>query len=313
VIKEVQIICPVFNELENIENFYRQFTNLFNKKLDAYLVKFLFLDNSSSDGTFEKLIEMSDAYPNISVLRYSRNYGVMKSIFTGLINSSGDVVAVFDCDLQDPPELIFKFLEAWENGCKVVYGVRKKREESLFMGFARRSFRSLESFFKGYKSSIESGAWLLDARVVNEIRKRPFEPFLAGLIGRIGFKSQGITYERTSRKHGLTKFNFKSYFSYAVDGLVSGTIAPLRIAIFIGVLLSIFSLIAAIYFCIAKFYLGIQFASGVAAIIIITLFSFSANFIFLGIIGEYVGRIYLSRELTESAVIENSVNMDIRV
>jgi len=168
----------------------------------------------------------------------------------------------------------------------------------------------LEAFFKGYKSELESGAWFLDRRVVEELSKRSFEPFLAGLIGRLGFVTRGIPYERTSRKLGASKFHLGLYFSYAMDGLVSGTIAPLRIAILMGGALSLLSIAAAIYFLIAKFFLGIPFASGVAAIIIISLFSFSINFIFLGIIGEYVGRVYLSRELSEPAIIENYIGLN---
>jgi glycosyltransferase involved in cell wall biosynthesis len=308
--KSIQIICPVFNEVQNIENFYSEFSNITEAVSQKYAVSFLFLDNASTDGTFEKLTQMCVLSSNIKVLRYSRNYGAMKSIFTGLINSTGDAVAVFDCDLQDPPELILKFIKAWESGAKVSFGIRAKRVEGTFMTLSRKSFRKIEAFFKGYKSELESGAWFLDKRVVEELSKRSFEPFLAGLIGRLGFMTQGIPYERASRRLGTSKFNLGSYFSYAMDGLVSGTIAPLRVAILMGCVLSLLSLLAAIYFCVAKFYLGMPFASGVAAIIIISLFSFSINFIFLGIIGEYVGRIYLSRELSEPAIVEFSIGQN---
>lgn len=307
--QSIQIICPVYNEVQNVENFFNEFSKITQVFSDRYSVSYLFLDNASNDGTYEKLVEMCNLSQNIAVLRYSRNYGAMKSIYTGLTKSTGDAVAVFDCDLQDPPELILKFILAWESGAKVVFGIRAKRAEGFLMTISRKSFRQLERFFKGYKSELESGAWLLDRRVVQEVCKRPFEPFLAGLIGRLGFATRGIHYERKSRMLGSSKFNLVLYFSYAMDGLVSGTIAPLRIAIFIGAVLSLFSLFSALYFVFAKFFLGIPFASGVAAIIIIVLFSFSINFVFLGIIGEYVGRIYLSRESAEPAIIEHSIGL----
>jgi len=278
--KHIEIICPVYNEIDNVENFYNEFRLVTQPLGDGYVISFLFMDNCSNDGTFDKLQEMCRLNRDIRVIKYSRNYGAMKSIFTGLIHSRGDAVAVFDCDLQDPPSLILNFIESWESGSKVTYGIRSKRKETFFMGFARQSFRNLETFFKGYKNTLESGAWFLDRRVVAELRLRAFEPFLVGLISRLGFKSTGIPYERSTRLRGSAKFGITSYFSYAVDGLVSGTIAPLRLAILLGLFLSALSFLGMIYFLIAKFLLGAPFASGVAAIIIITLFSFSINFIF---------------------------------
>jgi glycosyltransferase involved in cell wall biosynthesis len=306
--KHIEIICPVYNEIENVENFYHQFSLIIQPLKDRYAISFLFMDNCSNDGTFNKLKEMFEVHDNIRVIKYSRNYGVMKSIFTGLIHSKGHAVAVFDCDLQDPPCLILEFIKSWESGNKVIYGVRSKRKESFFMGFARKRFRNLETFFKGYKNTLESGAWFLDSRVISELRLRSFEPFLVGLISRLGFKSAGIPYERSVRLKGNTKFGIASYFSYAVDGLVSGTIAPLRLAILLGLLMATLSFVGMIYFLIAKFILGAPFANGVAAIIIITLFSFSINFIFLGIIGEYVGRIYISKEISENAIIDEIID-----
>jgi len=305
--KHIEIICPVYNEIENVENFYHEFSMVIGQVRDDYDISFLFMDNCSNDGTFIKLQELCRLYDNIRAIKYSRNYGVMKSIFTGLIHSRGDAIAVFDCDLQDPPCLILDFIKSWEAGNKIVYGIRTKRKEGFFMEFARKSFRSLESFFKGYKNTLESGAWFLDRRVIDELRLRSFEPFLVGLISRLGFNSTGISYERSARLRGETKFGIASYFSYAVDGLVSGTIAPLRLAILLGLFLSLLSFLGVIYFLIAKFILGAPFASGVAAIIIITLFSFSINFIFLGIIGEYVGRIYISKEIAEAAIIDEII------
>ena len=306
--KCIEIICPVFNEVDNVENFYSEFQDVIKSLKNKYNFIFLFMDNCSDDGTFEKLQKLCFLYRDIRVIKYSRNYGVMKSIFTGLLHSKGDAAAVFDCDLQDPPTLILEFINSWELGYKVIYGIRTKREESFFMGFARNRFRNLESIFKGYKNNIESGAWLLDARVIDELRVRPFEPFLAGLISRLGFNSSGIPYQRSVRLRGKAKFGLGQYFSYAVDGLVSGTIAPLRLAILLGAFFSLLTFFAMIYFLVAKFILDAPLANGVAAIIIISLFSLSINLLFLGVIGEYVGRIYISRELSENAIVESIID-----
>jgi dolichol-phosphate mannosyltransferase len=304
-LRRITIFCPVYNEEENVETFFEKFSQTIEPLRSRYDFQFLFADNCSEDSTFTKLRTLSEQHGNIGVIGYSRNFGVMKSIYTGILCTTGDAVAVFDCDLQDPPELLLDFISAWEGGAKIVYGKRRSREEPKIITFLRRSFRWLERKFQKSRIEIESGAWFLDRRIVAELRKRNrFEPYLAGLLSRLGFPSVGIEYDRRSRRAGTSKFNMRSYFSYATDGIVSGTALPLRLAVWMGVAISTVSFLSMIFFLFDKFYFGGNFAAGVAANIIITLFNFGINFIFLGIIGEYVGRIYLERDVSEPAIID---------
>ncbi len=302
--KTITILCPVFNESENVGHFVSQFVSVVTPLAQQYKFDFLFADNCSTDNTLEQLIRLQQQYPNIKIIKYSRNFGVMKSIFTGIVNSRSNACAVFDCDLQDPPELLLDFIREWEKGAKVIYGVRRKREEGFMVGFLRRIYRKIETYLKGYRVTVESGAWLLDERVVAELRGTPFEPYLSGLISRMGFKSVGVPYDRRARLRGESKFGFVRYFSYATDGLVSGTIAPLRISVISGVVLSVMSFLFGMYFVIAKLILDVPFATGIAAIIVILLFGFGLNFLFLGVIGEYVGRLHLAKEVSQPAIIE---------
>jgi dolichol-phosphate mannosyltransferase len=302
----ITILCPVFNESENVERFVSDFTGVLKTLDKRYSFDFLFVDNCSTDDTLDRLVRLRRQYPNIKIIKYSRNFGVMKSIFTGIVNTNSHACAVFDCDLQDPPELIIDFIREWERGAKVVYGVRKKRDEGPVIAFLRSRYRQIERFLKGYKVTIESGAWFLDKRVVKELQRVPFEPYLAGLIARLGFKTAGVPYDRRARLHGQSKFGLLKYFSYATDGLVSGTIAPLRLSVFCGILFSLMSFILGGYFVVAKLFLGIPFATGVAAMIVILLFGFGLNFLLLGVIGEYVGRLYLEKESSQLAIIEET-------
>lgn len=304
--KTITILCPVFNEEENVAYFITQFAGVVKTLDQRYKVDFLFADNCSTDDTLARLRQLQQQHPNLKIIKYSRNFGVMKSIFTGIINSRSHACAVFDCDLQDPPELLIDFVKEWESGAKVVYGVRRKRDEKYAIGLFRRVYRQIEAYLKGYKVTVESGAWLLDARVVDELRGIAFEPYLSGLISRLGFRSVGVPYDRRARLHGESKFGFVRYFSYATDGLVSGTIAPLRISVISGAILSLMSFLFGVYFIIAKLFLGVPFATGVAAIIVILLFGFGLNFLFLGIIGEYLGRLHLAKESSQPAIIEES-------
>ncbi|QDM17960.1 glycosyltransferase family 2 protein [Tardiphaga sp. vice278] len=307
-LRRITIFCPVYNEEENVGPFHETFSRVIAPLRSKYEFDFLFADNCSEDSTFEKLSALSEQHGEIGVIRYSRNFGVMKSIYTGILSSTGDAVAVFDCDLQDPPELLLRFISAWEAGAKIAYGKRRSREEPKLITVLRRSFRWLESKFQKNRIEIESGAWFLDRRIVSELRKRNrFEPYLAGLLSRLGFASVGIEYDRRQRELGTSKFNIRSYFSYATDGIVSGTVLPLRLAVWLGVAISTISFLAMIFFLFDKFLFGGNFAAGVAANIIITLFNFGINFIFLGIIGEYVGRIYLERDINEPAIIDSRI------
>lgn len=306
-IKTITIICPVFNEEENVQIFYDTFNNLL-KNIDTYNFKFLFLDNRSTDKTYSILKEIADRDNRVTILRYSKNFGVMKSIYTGILHSNTDCSVVFDSDLQDPPELLLEFINEWENDVKIVYGKRIKRVEPKHLTIFRNMFKFMQKKLDN-TVNIESGAWLIDKRVIEELRKKDtYEPYLPGLLSSVGFKTVGVPYERRVRVHGESKFNLNKYFLYATDGLVSGSIVPLRISIWVGILTSIFSVILGTYFVLAKFYWNFSFASGVAADITISLFFWGIHFIIIGIIGEYIGRIYLKDDENQRAIIDIEYN-----
>ena len=309
-IKKIEICCPVYNEEENIEDFFVAYTKITQAHKGKYIFSFLFSDNCSTDNSFNIIKTIASNNNNVSGIRYSRNFGVMKSIYTAIIESKSDcdAIAVFDCDLQDPPELLNKFIKEYENGFKVIYGKRIDRDEPYLMRFLRKCYKKIEAILQKNPSNLESGAWFLDKAIVEEITKNQYyQPYLSGLINNIGFKKTGVEYERLKRKKGITKFSYISYFLYAIDGIVGGSIVPLRISIFVGLIFGLLAIFLAIYFIIAKLFLGIDFAEGVAAIIILLLFNFAVNFFFLGIIGEYVGRIFKKEEDSLPAIIEERI------
>jgi len=234
----------------------------------------------------------------------------MKSIYTAILESKSDcdAIAVFDCDLQDPPELLNKFIKEYENGFKVIYGKRTDRDEPYLMRLLRKCYKKIEAIFQKNPSNLESGAWFLDKAIREEITKNQYyQPYLSGLINNIGFKKNCVEYTRLKREKGTTKFSYSSYFLYAIDGIVGGSIVPLRISIFVGIIFGFLAIFVAIYFIVAKLFLGIDFQEGVVAIIILLLFNFAVNFFFLGIIGEYVGRIFKKDEDSLPAIIEERI------
>lgn len=302
--KKIDIFCPVYNESENILFFISSFEEIIKKYAGKYSFTFYFADNCSVDNTLSILKSLSRSRDDLRVLGYAKNYGVMKSIYTGILNSSCDALAVFDCDLQDPPELLEKYLELWENGHLFVYGVRATRQEPRLLSWFRRVYKTIEGMVNPSPVNVESGAWFIDNEIIDVMRRNNhFDSYLPGLLSRVSYSSIGVPYHRVSRKYGKSKFNFFAYLNYARDGLLSGTITPLRISVLIGLLLFSLSILSSFYFLLAKFCLGIEFSNGVAALLILMLFLFSFNFLILGIFGEYLGRIYLARTTQEPAII----------
>jgi len=311
--KIIGICCPVFNEEDNIENFYNTYSKIFLNYQEKYQLEFLFTDNCSNDKSFNILKNLTIKNNNVTVIRYSKNFGVMKSIYTGIINVSEkwDAVAVFDCDLQDPPKLINDFIDKWEEGFKIVFGKRINREEPKIITILRKIYKRIERSVQKEVQEVESGAWFLDKKIIDEIKKKNrFEPYLPGLINSLGFKSRSIPYDRIKRANGVSKFNFFSYLSYATDGIVSGTMIPLRISIYFGVFFGTFAICLSIFFILAKFIFEIDYAEGIAAMIVFTLFNFGINFLFLGIIGEYVGRVYNKKDIEEPAIIDEFISKE---
>ena len=302
--KNINILCPVYNESENIQFFISEFDKIILKYKKEYNFVFYFADNCSTDDTLSILKEITHIRNDVRVIGYAKNYGVMKSIYTGILNSKCDALAVFDCDLQDPPDLLARYISYWEKGYSFVYGIRTSRRESYLLTWFRKMYKKIERFVNPNPVHVESGAWFLDNEIIDVMRKNDnFDSYLPGLLSRVAYNSIGIPYDRVDRKFGTSKFNFLAYFSYARDGLLSGTITPLRISVFVGLGLFFMSMLSSLYFVLAKFYLGIQFSNGIAALLILTLTLFSFNFLILGIFGEYLGRVYLARSTQDPAVI----------
>jgi dolichol-phosphate mannosyltransferase len=294
--KTVRIICPVYNESNNVKAFIKSFDSVIKNYSDKYLFEYFFLDNNSTDNTLEIIESISKVRSDVKYISYIKNYGAMHSIYSGIVFSYGKVdgVAIFDCDLQDPPSLLSKFLESWEEGYYFIYGKRKTRVEIYALTLLRKAYRMLEKKINGYSVDVESGAWFLDQKIVEIMAKNTkFDPYLPGLLSRVSYKSKPIPYDRKARKHGYSKFNFFSYLAYSRDGIFSGSITPLRVSVISGLFLFVLGSACAIYFLFAKFYLKIQFSEGVAALLILMLLMFSFTFLILGIIGEYIGKIYI--------------------
>ena len=292
--KLVSIIVPVLNEEQNIKLFYEVLTDELNKLNDIYDFEILFTDNHSDDSTFDLLRELNLKDNKVKAYRFSRNYGYQHSILTGYQKSSGEAVIQLDCDLQDPPSLIPVFLNLWQSGYKVVYGVRKKRQENIIINYSRKIFYRLINWLSEDDLPVDAGDFrLVDKKIVEVLRNNnDAQPYLRGAIASMGFNQIGVEYDRSKRANGETKFTTSSLINIALDGILNHSTIPLRISSIIGIIIGLLTIIVILGFLIGKLMYGMDWPAGFATIVILLLVTLSINAIFLGIMGEYIGRIY---------------------
>ncbi|MGH7820763.1 MAG: glycosyltransferase family 2 protein, partial [Candidatus Binatia bacterium] len=293
--KSVSILIPVFNEAENVDRAYEAVTRVFRSLADRYAYEILFTDNHSTDGTYDLLQAIAARDSRVRVVRFSKNFGLQQSIFAGYALSQGDAAVQLDCDLQDPPEMIPQFLAAWEEGYQVVYGVRRSRNESRLIALARRIFYRLMRRIGNDPLPLDAGDFrLVDRRLLREITKFwDYNPFLRASIAWMGFRQKGIPYDRAGRAAGESKFSFAGMASFALDGLVAHSILPLRLATYAGFTVGALAVAGFLFYLVGKFAFGQSWPVGLTTVLLLLMISISMNGLFLGVIGEYLGRLYL--------------------
>lgn len=308
--KLITVLIPVFNEAGNVKNAYARVLSSFRNLEDRYDLEILFTDNHSDDGTFEILTELAASDSRVRALRFSRNFGFQRSILTGYKHARGDAAIQLDCDLQDPPELMEEFVEKWEEGYKVVYGVRRKRPDGPLMLMARKAFYRVIDILSETPLPRDAGDFrLVDRRILDQLKSlKDAQPYLRGAIAGLGFRQTGIIYDRDSRNWGSSKFTLGKLTSLAIDGILNHSVVPLRVATVIGLFFSALSFFGVLAYIFAKFYLGQDWPAGFTTITILVLLTMGLNALFLGIIGEYVGRIYKQVKRGPNSIIEAELN-----
>lgn len=300
--KSISILVPAYNEAENVRRVYEAVTRVMSTLRERYVYEILFTDNHSTDATPEILREIAAGDPRVRVVRFSKNFGLQQSLFAAYSLCSGDAAIQLDCDLQDPPELIPDFLDAWERGHQVVYGVRRTRREGRLLTRARKLFYKLLNRLGSDDLPLDAGEFrLVDRALVREVtRFAEYSPFLRTSIAWMGFRQIGIPYDRAERAAGRSKFPLASLISFALDGIVAHSVAPLRLAMLVGLLLGAVAVGAT-----ALRLLG----AGPDAVVLLLLFATSMNALLLGVIGEYLGRLYSQSKGRPIVIIESTINV----
>ena len=308
--KLLSIIVPVYNEEANIEPLYEAVNQALQPIVDQYRWEFVFTDNCSTDQTYERLQRLAARDTRVRVYRFTRNFGFQRSILTGYRLAQGEAAIQIDCDLQDPPDLILEFVKLWEQGFKVVYGVRRSRPDPIMLILARRLFYRIIARISQNELPVDAGDFrLVDRCVLDLLHSYSDEnPYLRGYIASLGYRQVGISYDRAKRERGKTSFSLRSLINLAVDGVVSNSILPLRLASFIGIFLSILSVFAIIVYLILWLAYEQSWPAGFATLAFLVLSSLAVNSIFLGIIGEYLARVYNQVKPQPLTIVERFVD-----
>ena len=254
--KLVSIVIPVFNEQENLVRTYKQVKAIMDQVGHKYDYEFVFTDNHSTDDTYAEAEKVAKGDQSVRVFRFSRNFGFQRSIATGYAKAKGDAAIQIDCDLQDPPELILEFLKAWEQGYKVVYGIRRSRQEGFFITRTRRLFyRLIDSLSEDTLPHDAGDFRLVDRCVLDELTKiYDYQPYLRGTIASLGFNQKGIPYDRRERRYGQSKFPFSELMKLALDGILNHSVLPLRVATICGLLISVATIFGLVGYIIGKLF-----------------------------------------------------------
>jgi len=290
--KTISIITPCFNEEENVQELYERIQKAM-ENLD-YEYEHIFIDNASTDRTVELLRGIAAQDKRVKVIINTRNFGHIRSPYYGLLQGSGDAIISMVSDLQDPPEMISEFIKKWEEGYKIVIGVKTHSEESGLFYFLRSLYyRTLRKLSDIQLIDNFTGFGLYDKQVIEILRniEDPY-PYFRGLIADIGFEYAQIEFTQPRRKRGISKNNFYTLYDMAMLGVTSYTKVPLRLATMLGFLSALLSFIIGFIYLVFKLINWQDFSLGIAPVIIGIFFMGSVQMFFLGIVGEYIGSIY---------------------
>jgi len=291
--KLISIVSPCYNEASNIDELYRRVV-LATSALKEYDFEYLFIDNASTDGTQEKLRELAKKNKNVKVIINTRNFGHLRSPYWGVLQSSGDATVYLASDLQDPPELIPLFIEQWEKGYKVVLATKPVSNTNFLVHRLRKYYYEfLDNISDVSHIKNTTGFGLFEKEVLDQIREinDPY-PYFRGLIVELGYEVKTIDFEQPRRLRGVSKNNFYSLYDYAMLGITSHSKLPIRIASFLGFAIGILSMLTGLIFLGLKLYFWDSFQVGVAPLVIGMFFLFGLMFLFIGILGEYIGSIH---------------------
>ncbi len=306
---DLSIIIPCYNEEQNVTLVYNECLKVFEK--EKVNVQYIMINDGSKDNTFAEIKKIANNNLNVIALSFSRNFGKEAAIYSGLNKADGKYVAIMDADLQQDPKYVLKMYNFIEENNKydVVCCYQKKRKENNFITFLKKMFYNIINKISDIQFFENASDFrLFNRKVTNSILNlKEYYRFSKGFFSWIGFNTYFMPYEVNERKFGKSSWSVWSLFKYAMDGIIGFSIKPLKIATWVGFFGFVVSIIYLIIVLIQKIFIGIDF-SGYATIVSLILMFGSLQMIFLGIIGEYLGRIYIETKKRPIYIIDEEIN-----
>ena len=288
--KTISIVVPCYNEEENVQAMADALRETFKKDLPAYRYEILFIDNDSKDRTREIIRKLCSEDKGIKGIFNAKNFGQFNSPYYAMLQTTGDATVLMAADFQDPVEMIPKYVKEWENGYKIVIGIKKSSQENKLMYWLRGCYYKLIKKLSDVEQIEQfTGFGLYDKKFINVMRElNDPTPFLRGIVAELGFKRKEIPYEQPKRRAGKTSNNFYRLYDAAMLSITSYTKVGLRLATFIGMTVGCISLVVAIIYLILKLLFWDNFPAGMAPLLIVTCLLGSMQLFFIGLIGEYI-------------------------
>ena len=310
--KKISVVIPMYYEEEVAEECYKRMTGVL-KGIENYEYEIIFVNDGSKDKTLSILEKIANKDKNVKVISFSRNFGHQCAVTAGLQYVTGDAIVIIDADLQDPPELIPEMLKLWEEGNEVIYGKRKTREgESKFKLLTAKMFYNTLNALSDVDIPKDTGDFILvDRKVVDVINSLPeHNKFLRGLFSWVGFEQKAFEYERKERFAGKTKYPLKKMLKLASDGIIGFSTKPLKMVEGLGIFSIIMSFIILIYSLLSYAFSWHNLTAGWTSIMVTLTFLGGSILVSLGMIGEYIARIYDESKGRPQYIIDKKINVD---
>ena len=288
--KKISIVTPTYNEDQNIEKLIFEIKKIMNSLQSKYDYEHIVIDNSSKDNTINILKKNAKVDKNLKVIINTRNFGLIRSPFYGLLQAKGDAVIFFNSDFQDPPELITEYIKSWEKGYRITLGQKTKTNEFFIIKYLKKFYYRLLNSVSSTNLPLDTtGSGIYDQKVIEQLRKiRDPYPYLRGLVAEIEEEINFIQFEQPKRLRGETKSNFFTHYDYVLLGFIKHSSMPLRLVIFFGFISSLLSFSSALIYFFYKLIFWKSFEIGIGPIVIGMFFFFSVMIFIIGLIGEYI-------------------------
>lgn len=308
-IPSISIIAPFYNEEGGVDHFFNAVVAVLEGITQDWEI--ICVDDGSRDGTLAELKRYHEADPRVKVLSFSRNFGKEAALTSGFDVATKDVVIPLDSDLQDPPHVIEEMVERWRDGYKVVNAVRRSRDESLYKKVPAKIYHMLLHYVTNGKISKDVGDFrLIDQSVLSEVRQlQEKNRYMKGIVSWVGFDTVNVYYDRPGRELGETKFGFFKLLRLGLDGIFSFSSKPLKVWLYLGLVISLISFIYASYLILRTAIYGVDLP-GYASIMVSILFMGGIQLIGIGVIGEYIARIFKEVKNRPIYIVEESYGLE---